>query len=60
VSDAQDNWEKFVETSQKRLEHNLDEINNLSWKGQIRFILYLLPILILVALIFSIIRPFIL
>jgi phage portal protein BeeE len=59
MNNSADTWGEFVAKQQQQFEKGLSDLNKMGWKAQLRFILYAIPILIVIALLFSMISPLI-
>jgi hypothetical protein len=57
VSNMSQGWSNFVHSQQVGFEKTLGSINRAAWRTQLNFIMCLIPILIIIILIFTVLRP---
>lgn len=58
INNIANGWNQFMHKQQNQLEHTMSQWNKLAFRGQLNFILWLIPILILVIIIFAVLKPF--
>jgi len=59
VGSSSQKWNKFMIDQQEKFEDNLSEYNKYSWSTTMRIILILIPLVVVFALIFSLIKDYI-
>jgi len=58
ITNMSQGWSNFVHSQQKKFEKSLETMNKAAWKAQMNFVLWLIPVLILVIVIFTLLKPF--
>ena len=58
VKNSGKNWNEFMVKQQKTFETNMSGMSKSAWKTNLQILLFAIPIIIVLALLFSIIKPF--